>query len=362
VPRAQRIFSGSSAHRTVALTFDDGWDPDRCAAIADTLTTFEVPATWFPNGVYVRRAKAVWRSIADRFPIGNHTYFHSSLPDIRSSRVRREIEHNEQVIERITGHPMVKLLRPPYGASDKRVEQIAAELGYPHIVLWDTSDADTAPHVTARGAAKAALRGGPGSIVLMHCGPEVTPEILPVVIARYACDGYRFATVEELMAGDPGHAAKVDCPPPPLPAPEKRRPRRSPDPSPGPDPNDPSPSPEPTASPPSIPVEALGTWTVVAVSLSVEDGSLTPLRVPVRLFVGASGVVAVGPGCLVVGAPGTGRAALSLVPWAPACQDGDGARLLAAVASAAEVVVQDGLLSFLDPGGRIVLSAVAATD
>ncbi len=36
-------------------------------------------------------------------------------------------------------------------------------------------------------------------IVLMHCGPAVTPAILPGLIRHYACAGYRFVTVAELL-------------------------------------------------------------------------------------------------------------------------------------------------------------------
>lgn len=53
----------------------------------------------------------------------------------------------------------------------------------------------------------------------------MTPRVLPIVIARYACEGFRFASLTDLLAGRPGTEAKVTCPPPRLPAPEKRKPR-----------------------------------------------------------------------------------------------------------------------------------------
>ena len=229
-PRAQVVWRGPSTHKTIALTFDDGWDADRCLAITRPLIAARVPATWFPNGVYVRRAPAVWRSIGARFSIGNHTTHHLSLPTLSAKEARRRFDHNEHILEKMTGRPMAKLLRPPYGASDKDVERIAADLGYDRIVLWDASDADSSARITVRSAARAALRGGPGSMILMHCGPAVTPAMLPIVIARYACAGYRFATVDELLAGGPGRRARVHCPAPPLPEPATRKHRRAPDP------------------------------------------------------------------------------------------------------------------------------------
>ena len=64
---------------------------------------------------------------------------------------------------------------------------------------------------TVRGVIRAPSRGRPGSIVVIHCGPDVTPDILPGVIRHYACAGYRFVTVQELLARGAGVRAKVDC-------------------------------------------------------------------------------------------------------------------------------------------------------
>ncbi len=195
----------------MALTIDDGWDPVRCEQMRETLLAAGVPATWFPNAIYVRRHPALWRRIARHFPIGNHSYSHPDLTRLSSSRVRDQLVRDQRVIEGITGQPMAMLLRPPFGALDHRVRRVARELGYDTIVLWDTTDADSSPRTTVRGGIRAASRGLPGSIVLLHCGPAVTPDILPGVIRHYACAGYRFVTVPGLLARDPGVEADVDC-------------------------------------------------------------------------------------------------------------------------------------------------------
>ena len=171
---ADVVTRGAATTRTVALTFDDGWHAGRCEEIHDTLVRFGVPATWFPNAIYVRASPALWRRIAERYPIGNHTTHHRSLPTLRVRRLRREIESNERQIESVTGRRMSKILRPPYGAYDRRVLREAGRLGYESIVLWDVSAGDTSRRATDRSVAKAALRGRAGSIVLMHCGPAVT--------------------------------------------------------------------------------------------------------------------------------------------------------------------------------------------
>jgi peptidoglycan/xylan/chitin deacetylase (PgdA/CDA1 family)/heat shock protein HslJ len=214
---AEVIRRGPAATRVVALTFDDGWHAGRCGEIFDTLVRFDVPATWFPNAAYVNRSPGLWRRIARRFPIANHTTHHRSLPTLSTREMRKEITSNERRLEAVTGRPMSKILRPPYGAYDRRVLRVAGQLGYDTVALWDVSAADTSRGATDRSVARAALRGRPGSVILMHCGPEVTPRVLPIIIARYACAGFRFATLEGLLAGDEGVEATVSCPPPPLP-------------------------------------------------------------------------------------------------------------------------------------------------
>jgi peptidoglycan/xylan/chitin deacetylase (PgdA/CDA1 family) len=250
-PAAPAVYRVRTDRKVIALTFDDGWDATRCLAIGSILDRYGIPATFFPNGVYVRRSPAIWRSIGARFPIGNHTSHHPDLRDLSNAEIARELERNRKLIEGITGRPMAPLLRPPYGAFNARVAKVAGGQGYRHIVLWDISDGDTGPRATARGSAIAALSGGPGSIVLLHCGPAITPKLLPAVIERYACDGFRFATVEELLSGSDGHAARVDCPPLPLPPKTRRRPA-DPDASPGASPGpslDPGMGPLPSAMP-----------------------------------------------------------------------------------------------------------------
>lgn len=213
---ARVVTRGPTTDKVIALTFDDGWNADRCLEIHDILVEHGVPATWFPNAVYMRSAPRVWRRIAESFPLANHTAHHKSLVTLSNAKIRSELRANEQAAMSITGKPMSKILRPPYGAWNDRVRRVAGAMGYSHMVLWDPSSADTSPRGTPRGVARAALRGGPGSIILMHCGPEVTPKVLPLVIANYACEGYRFATVEALLAGEPGASAMVSCPPPRL--------------------------------------------------------------------------------------------------------------------------------------------------
>ena len=203
VSSAQLLFNGPRTAPVIALTFDDGWSTANCTSILNTLLANKVPATFFPNAVYLASnptAQAFWRRVAKLgFPIGNHTYDHKSLPTLSFAAAVAEIERDQTVIEKITGVPMIRVLRPPYGAYNATVLREAAAAGFSRVLNWDTSDADTALHSSAASMTRAALRGTNGSVVLMHCGPNVTPTILGAVIAGYRARGFRFVTVPTLL-------------------------------------------------------------------------------------------------------------------------------------------------------------------
>ncbi len=204
------ISHGSRDRHWVALTFDDGWNVDRCARIASTLRKMDVTATFFPNGTYLRAAPERWRAILRGFPVANHTYSHAWLDRSSAAAIRREISKNESVIERMLGRPMLHLLRPPYGAYDSQVVRVADSLGY-RTVLWDVDSHDTSMSSSSTIAANA-KKGINGSIVLLHCGPSATPAAVSAIVASYRARGFRFvdlATMLDLEPAGPAMACRV---------------------------------------------------------------------------------------------------------------------------------------------------------
>ncbi len=102
-------------------------------------------------------------------------------------------------MEQVTGRPMIPMFRPPYGDHDAASDAAAAAAGFPTIVLWDVVGGDADLGATDASVLANASAGLPGSIVLLHAGPSVTPRILPALIARYRARGFTFVTVPELL-------------------------------------------------------------------------------------------------------------------------------------------------------------------
>jgi peptidoglycan-N-acetylglucosamine deacetylase len=197
---SQVVRNGPRTAKVVALTFDDGWNQAGCRSIANTLRSYGVKGTFFINGVHLQNAPAAWRSILRGFPVANHTRSHPWLTRISEASIRRQIRTNEGIHRRVLGRSMLKILRPPYGAYDQRVLRIAGELGYRRTLLWDVSSGDTDRGASVSSVVRNATRGRSGSVVLLHCGPSVTPAALPAIIRSYKSRGFKLVGLDRLFS------------------------------------------------------------------------------------------------------------------------------------------------------------------
>ena len=194
------VFHGPRTDRVVALTFDDGYAPANVRLIFEELRRAGVAATFFVNGAYLRLDPQLWRSIAAAgYPIGNHTVLHEDVRGLPPARVTADLVRNARLVQDATGRPMIPVFRPPYGYHDAASDAAAAAAGFPNVVLWDVTGGDASRRAGDATVLANASAGRPGSIVLLHAGPSVTPRILPALIARYRARGFTFVTVPELL-------------------------------------------------------------------------------------------------------------------------------------------------------------------
>ena len=198
--RVQRRLPGGD--RVVALTFDDGPNPDATPAILDALGAEGVPATFFVLGRHADRwPSIVERTAAEGHVIGNHGYHHRKLIWRAPGYVREDIALGSAAIER-AGGGRPRLFRAPHGQRNPWVSPIARAHGQ-RTVGWTLGVWDTALPGD-RVIADRVLRGcRPGSIVLLHDGDGYDPlgdrlqtaRALPRIIRGLRDRGYSFATL-----------------------------------------------------------------------------------------------------------------------------------------------------------------------
>ena len=102
--------------KTVALTFDDGPDPQWTPQVLAVLAKYHVPATFFVVGSRAAHYPELVRAIrASGSEIGLHTFTHPDLREVSPTRVDQEFAATQLALAGATGQ-MSYLVRPPYSS------------------------------------------------------------------------------------------------------------------------------------------------------------------------------------------------------------------------------------------------------
>jgi peptidoglycan/xylan/chitin deacetylase (PgdA/CDA1 family) len=165
-----------AAKPVVHFTFDDGPDSRITGRILDILARYDARATFFVAGSRVPAYPAVARRIVDEgHAIANHSYSHPVLTSLSSAGVLAQFTDTNAVISQVTGiRP--SCYRPPYGAVNARVHDLAVQAGLPnaewttgsgsHYGLWDIDTLDWQQNYSRTWYELSKVSAG--DVVLMH--------------------------------------------------------------------------------------------------------------------------------------------------------------------------------------------------
>lgn len=203
----------------VALSFDDGPDPQWTPKILDVLKREHAHATFMMIGEEAQQNIGLMqRVVRDGNQIGNHTYTHPDISEISPQRLDWEISLTNRLFAAKLGvQPLY--FRPPYDIDEEpdTDDQAAPIVRIQKDGLTvignkiDTNDWDERIHKTPQEIAQSVLdqlkrmKTRPqfrGSVVLMHDGGgnrAATVAALPVVIEALRAHGYKIVQVSDLM-------------------------------------------------------------------------------------------------------------------------------------------------------------------
>jgi peptidoglycan/xylan/chitin deacetylase (PgdA/CDA1 family) len=196
-------FRHGPERRAVAIGFDDGPTPDT-GAFVSMLERAKAKATFFMIGreVSARYRQTLLRELRDGDALGDHSFTHPYLTHV--SDPRAELGSTLRAIASLTGYaPCV--FRPPYGAYDTSVVQVAGSLGLA-TVLWNVDPRDWALPGRSAIVRQVLAQVRPGSIIISHDGGGPRGETLaayPSIIAALRARGYRTVTIPELLGFRP---------------------------------------------------------------------------------------------------------------------------------------------------------------
>jgi peptidoglycan-N-acetylglucosamine deacetylase len=195
---------GPGTARRIALTFDDGPDPEWTPRVLDALAAHGVRGTFFLVGERAARAADTARAIADAgHEIASHGWSHRSLWLCGPRRTAEEIDRAQTTLEALSGQRPA-FFRPPWGMVNAAMFPLLRARGL-RPVFWSIQPEGLRPAIADRQATYVVERAHPGAIVDLH-DAEGTPgaparlvAALPAMIDGLRDAGYTLTTVGELL-------------------------------------------------------------------------------------------------------------------------------------------------------------------
>ena len=182
--------------KCIALTYDDGPFP-YTTRLAEIMREEKVKATFFMLGENVKQyPQAVLDVKAAGSELANHSWSHPSLPGLGNSGMRSQLARTNDAIKEVAGVD-VTLMRPPYGANNKRLDVVSQELGLAEI-YWDVDTLDWKYKDTDRLVDYVLSNAGRDQVVLMHDIHESTVDGSQAIFRGLKKRGFTMVTVSEL--------------------------------------------------------------------------------------------------------------------------------------------------------------------
>ena len=186
-----RLPDAAVRRKEIALTFDDGPDPDVTPTVLDILDAHHAKASFFVIGDKAAAHPDLIRDIVRRgHSIENHSRRHSSLFGFFAwTALKSEIGTVQDIVAGITGRPPV-FFRSPMGMRNPLLDPVIAHLGLRY-VTWTRRGFDTVARDPAVVLKRLVRNLSPGDILLLHdrktgLRRAIVLDVLPALLDKIA--------------------------------------------------------------------------------------------------------------------------------------------------------------------------------
>ena len=206
-PNWTRLPAQAGAGPRIAITIDDGPDPDVTPRVLARLAEYRALATFFCVGVRVERHADLAREIVNRgHCIENHSHRHRhNFSVLGPCGMRTEISRAQDAIERATG-ARPEFFRAPAGLRNPFLDPVLARLQL-RLASWTRRGFDTVTGNADAVYGRLAHRLQDGDILLLHDGnaargrggEPVIMEVLPRLLDTLARNGLQAVTLRSAL-------------------------------------------------------------------------------------------------------------------------------------------------------------------
>jgi peptidoglycan/xylan/chitin deacetylase (PgdA/CDA1 family) len=185
----------------IAITFDDGPDPDTTPRLLDTLERLDIQATHFVTGSLCEKNSALLRDATKRGQmIANHGFDHCHHIFRGNDYQTASIVRTERILVD-SGIEFSRHFRPPYGSFNHCTSRVMRKLGYRGVMwsmmVWDWKD-QSADILWQR------IQNNlhDGAILVLHDGHKMTHTVMNILpkMAQVIRDrGWTFARLDDLL-------------------------------------------------------------------------------------------------------------------------------------------------------------------
>lgn len=207
-PNLTRLPQAAVARREIALTIDDGPDPEVTPRVLDLLDAVEARASFFCIGRQARAYPVLCREIVSRgHRVENHGDSHSSLfATFGFRRMRADITAAQATLSDITGQAP-RFFRPTAGLRNPLLAPVLARLDL-QLAAWTRRPFDTREGSPRRVYQRLIRDLAAGDILLMHdghsaptaAGTPVILDVLPCLLQTLAEQGLHPVTLDAALS------------------------------------------------------------------------------------------------------------------------------------------------------------------
>jgi len=183
----------------IALTFDDGPNPEYTLKVLALLKKHHAKATFFCIGKHIESNPEILKEIVKNgHLIGNHSYNHqNSFGFLSTNKVVEELIKTKETIKHYVNLDVL-FFRPPFGVTNPNIAKATKKLKL-NVMGWNVRSYDTIAKNPEKVYQKIIKKINKGDVVLMHDSSELSVVVLDKLLTYLDENNFKTITLDKLF-------------------------------------------------------------------------------------------------------------------------------------------------------------------